>query len=58
MHKPTQKNPYFLLTSVSAGPNPLYELEELSTEYIYCVDLQQLSGAKDVRYILATDSHS
>ncbi|KAI0786005.1 asparagine synthase-domain-containing protein [Abortiporus biennis] len=38
IHKPTQDNPRLLLTSVSAGAQNVYDLEELSTEYIFSLD--------------------
>lgn len=49
IHKPTRQQPYFLLTSVSVGPDPGYELDELSTENIYSLDLGRLSDMQDVR---------
>ncbi|KAF4623755.1 hypothetical protein D9613_001987 [Agrocybe pediades] len=40
VHTPTSNCPYFLLSSVSAGADEAYELSELSTDYIYCLDLK------------------
>ncbi|KAF8746256.1 hypothetical protein AX14_000054 [Amanita brunnescens Koide BX004] len=39
IHKPTLTQTFFLLASVSAGLDQSYTLEELDTEYIYCLDL-------------------
>ncbi|KAF5382945.1 hypothetical protein D9757_006339 [Collybiopsis confluens] len=47
IHKPSLENPYFLLTSVSAGSNPRYSLEELETGYIYCLDVGALSKSEN-----------
>jgi hypothetical protein len=41
---PTSELPHLLLTSVSIGANDGYDLTELSTEYIYALDLNSLSG--------------
>jgi len=49
IHKPSSANPYFLLSSVSAGSNPLYEFDEVLTESIYYLDIQRLRAAKNVR---------
>ncbi|KIL70625.1 hypothetical protein M378DRAFT_183249 [Amanita muscaria Koide BX008] len=43
VHMPTPTAPYLLLTSVSAGASPAYALEELDTDYIYCLDIQNLT---------------
>ncbi|KAL6304254.1 asparagine synthase-domain-containing protein [Sparassis latifolia] len=48
IHKPTRANPYFLLTSVSAGAHPAYNLEELPTEQIYCLDAAELGSGESV----------
>ncbi|KIM84589.1 hypothetical protein PILCRDRAFT_6217 [Piloderma croceum F 1598] len=48
IHKPTSHQPYFFLASVSAGHDPGYEMEELSTKYFYCLDLQRLAELRDV----------
>jgi len=50
IHKPTLNQPHFLLASVSAGNDLRYTMEELSTNYIYSLDLQCLSSQKDVRW--------
>ncbi|KAJ7630687.1 asparagine synthase-domain-containing protein [Roridomyces roridus] len=39
IHKPSIANPYFLLASVSTGLDPASEFEELSTDYIFCLEL-------------------
>ncbi|EPT04161.1 hypothetical protein FOMPIDRAFT_1027956 [Fomitopsis schrenkii] len=44
LHRPTKENPYFLLTSVSAGSNVGYDLEELSTENLYTIDVASLTS--------------
>jgi asparagine synthetase B (glutamine-hydrolysing) len=51
IHKPTFQQPYFFLASVSAGLDLGYEMKELSTEYIYSLDLQRLSDLQDVRHL-------
>lgn len=43
VHTPTPTAPYLLLTSVSAGASPAYALEELDTDYIYCLDIRKLT---------------
>jgi hypothetical protein len=45
IHKPSMRNPWFLLASVSVGSDLGYEFEELSTDYIHCLDLAQLANA-------------
>ena len=52
IHRPTDQQPYFFLASVSAGSD-LGEMKELSTEYIYSLDLGRLSNLQDVRQLLA-----
>ncbi|KAF7339870.1 Asparagine synthetase domain-containing protein 1 [Mycena venus] len=42
IHKPSIKNQYFLLASVSAGSDPSYDFQELPTEFIYCLELRDL----------------
>jgi len=42
---PTSELAHLLLASVSIGFNDGYELTELSTEYIYALDLSSLSGS-------------
>ncbi|KAJ7102183.1 asparagine synthase-domain-containing protein [Mycena belliarum] len=42
IHRPTIENPYFLLASVSTGSDPACEFQEVSTEYIYCLELLDL----------------
>ncbi|KAI0936134.1 hypothetical protein AcV5_004349 [Taiwanofungus camphoratus] len=48
IHKPSPSNPYLLLASVSIGLHPRYSLEELSTEYIYCLNVGSLRDAEKV----------
>ncbi|KZT74799.1 hypothetical protein DAEQUDRAFT_659957 [Daedalea quercina L-15889] len=50
IHRPTQKRPYLILTSVSIGLDPGYDLEELSTEYLYAIDVTTLVSEEDVRH--------
>jgi asparagine synthetase B (glutamine-hydrolysing) len=50
IHKPNSHSPYFLLTSVSVGSHPSYELEELSTDVICCLDIRQLCETSDVNH--------
>ncbi|KIJ21561.1 hypothetical protein PAXINDRAFT_165027 [Paxillus involutus ATCC 200175] len=47
IHKPTFINPFFLLASVTAGDNPAYEFEELSTDGIFTLDLTALCKSND-----------
>ncbi|KAH7920081.1 hypothetical protein BV22DRAFT_1074525 [Leucogyrophana mollusca] len=49
VHKPSQAHPYFLLTSVSIGENSQYDLEELSTDCIFCLDIGRLVLSKFTR---------
>lgn len=44
MHYPGEIRPYFLLSSVSVGMHPGYSFEEISTEYIYSIDLDTLNS--------------
>ncbi|KDQ63848.1 hypothetical protein JAAARDRAFT_203227 [Jaapia argillacea MUCL 33604] len=39
VHKPTETRPYFLLMSASVGNHPSYELQELPTDSIFCLEL-------------------
>ncbi|KAJ3545305.1 hypothetical protein NM688_g5640 [Phlebia brevispora] len=48
IHKPSSKSPRFLLASVSVGLNPAYSLEELSTEYIYSLEVESLEKATNL----------
>ncbi|KAJ3883112.1 asparagine synthase-domain-containing protein [Lentinula edodes] len=48
IHRPSATNPYFLLASVSAGPNPGYSFEELDTGHIHCLDIATLNKANDI----------
>ncbi|KAF7339685.1 PHB domain-containing protein [Mycena sanguinolenta] len=41
-YNPSTTSPYFLLASVSIGPDPSYEFQELPTEFIYCLELREL----------------
>ncbi|KAJ4494303.1 asparagine synthase-domain-containing protein [Lentinula lateritia] len=47
IHRPSATNPYFLLASVSAGPDPGYSFEELDTGHIHCLDIATLNEAND-----------
>ncbi|KAF8898510.1 asparagine synthase-domain-containing protein [Infundibulicybe gibba] len=63
IHKPDVDRPYFLLTSVSAGQDPQYNLEELSTQFIYCLNLKHIGSAQDfistlISCIESTGRHS
>ncbi|KAJ7275298.1 asparagine synthase-domain-containing protein [Mycena haematopus] len=50
VHKPSTRNAYFLLASVSVGPDPSHEFEELPTEFIYSLELRELlKGGEMVR---------
>ncbi|KAH7915329.1 asparagine synthase-domain-containing protein [Hygrophoropsis aurantiaca] len=42
IHKPSESKSYFLLASVSVGEDPNYDMDELSTESIFCLDLKRL----------------
>ncbi|KAH9898590.1 asparagine synthase-domain-containing protein [Cubamyces lactineus] len=44
VHHPDETRPYFLLSSVSAGLHDGYNLEEVSTENIYAIDLKILAS--------------
>lgn len=44
VHMPNEKNPRFLLSSVSIGVHSLYNFEELSTTSIFYVDVDELSN--------------
>ncbi|KAJ6627189.1 asparagine synthase-domain-containing protein [Mycena sp. CBHHK59/15] len=48
IHKPSARNPYCLLASVSAGSDPSCDFEEVSTEYIHCLNLGDLIDANDI----------
>ncbi|GLB36358.1 putative asparagine synthase [Lyophyllum shimeji] len=48
IHKPSPASPYFLLASVSAGADPRYEFDELSTEHIYCLDIHRITRADEL----------
>ena len=48
MHYPDAVNPYFVLSSVSAGLDPGHSLEELSTEHLFAIDLNAAAGLSDV----------
>lgn len=49
-HKPTPEHPYLILSSVSAGIDPLYSLEELPTSGFYVLDIKQL-GERSVCFL-------
>lgn len=48
MHKPTLAKPIFLLSSVSAGDNDMYDFEELPTNGIFVLDLDTLRVPENV----------
>jgi len=48
VHYPSSTDPYFLLTSVSVGSRLEYALDELSTEYIYSIDVGVLGSADNI----------
>ncbi|KAJ3736991.1 asparagine synthase-domain-containing protein [Lentinula guzmanii] len=48
IHKPSVKNPYFLLASVTAGSDPGYDFEELKTGHIHCLDIASLNKSNDI----------
>ena len=48
VHYPDSVNPYFLLSSVSAGLDSRHSLEELSTEHLYAIDLSAAAELSDV----------
>ncbi|KAI0651670.1 asparagine synthase-domain-containing protein [Trametes meyenii] len=54
VHYPDEARPFFLLTSVSIGSRPEYTLDEVSTEYIYSMDL---NAYEDSKGIVAIRSH-
>ncbi|KAI0095300.1 asparagine synthase-domain-containing protein [Irpex rosettiformis] len=47
VHKPTQEHPYLILASVSAGTDPLYAFDELSTIGFFVLDIERL-GLGDI----------
>ncbi|KAG7099435.1 hypothetical protein E1B28_001286 [Marasmius oreades] len=48
IHLPSAPQPWLLLVSVSAGDDPAYSFEEVSTNHIHVLDMQQLGVAGDV----------
>ncbi|THU94866.1 hypothetical protein K435DRAFT_966719 [Dendrothele bispora CBS 962.96] len=46
--KPSSRNPYFLLASVSSGNDPRYDFEEVATGSIHVVDFSRLKNYTDV----------
>ncbi|KAK7694458.1 hypothetical protein QCA50_001644 [Cerrena zonata] len=50
VHMPNEQNPRFLLSSVSIGAHPLYDLEELSTRSIFYIDVDQLSTTEMLNF--------
>ncbi|KAF8167897.1 asparagine synthase-domain-containing protein [Crassisporium funariophilum] len=44
IHKPTRELPFFLLSSVSAGPDSAYNFTELPTDNIFSIDFKYLSA--------------
>ncbi|KAJ6509277.1 asparagine synthase-domain-containing protein [Mycena vitilis] len=48
IHKPSAKNPYFLLASASVGSDRACEFQELHTEYIYCLEFREFLHGGDM----------
>ncbi|RPD81814.1 hypothetical protein L226DRAFT_528055 [Lentinus tigrinus ALCF2SS1-7] len=48
VHHPDAANPYFVLSSVSAGLDPGHSLEELSTAHLFAIDLNVAAGLGDL----------
>ncbi|KAI0639221.1 asparagine synthase-domain-containing protein [Trametes polyzona] len=48
VHHPDESRPYFIISSVSAGPYPGYTFDELSTECIHVLDLNKLSASNNI----------
>ncbi|KZT21680.1 hypothetical protein NEOLEDRAFT_1073160 [Neolentinus lepideus HHB14362 ss-1] len=46
IHRPTEQNPHFILTSVSAGYHSRYQLEELDTTALFCLALRRVGGSQ------------
>ncbi|KAI0271497.1 asparagine synthase-domain-containing protein [Gloeopeniophorella convolvens] len=57
IHKPSYTLPYMLLASVSVGANPSYDLAELSTEFIYCLDLSSFEDNAAAIFDACLESH-
>ncbi|KAH9846065.1 asparagine synthase-domain-containing protein [Lenzites betulinus] len=57
IHHPDATRPYFLLSSVSDGAHPEYSLDEISTEFLHCLDLNRLSASGDILELLSCLSH-
>ncbi|TFK30642.1 hypothetical protein FA15DRAFT_19968 [Coprinopsis marcescibilis] len=49
IHWPTEELSSLLISSVSSGTSRLLNFEELLTDFIYCVDLSQISSIGDLR---------
>ncbi|KAI0768466.1 asparagine synthase-domain-containing protein [Trametes elegans] len=57
IHYPDEARPYFLLSSVSIGPNPGYSLDDISTQHIYVIDLTTMASSNkviDIRDCIST----
>ncbi|EPQ60903.1 hypothetical protein GLOTRDRAFT_113412 [Gloeophyllum trabeum ATCC 11539] len=46
IHRLNERNPHFLLTSVSIGPHPMYQVEELDTTTISFLELREFNGVE------------
>lgn len=44
IHRRSDQKPYFIVTSVSAGASSMYDFEEIDTEHIHYVDLNEWSA--------------
>ena len=55
MHMPSPELPYLLLVSVSVGKSKHYDFTELSTEYIYALDLRSLSRDPVTSFVTCLD---
>ncbi|KAI0082210.1 hypothetical protein K474DRAFT_1655557 [Panus rudis PR-1116 ss-1] len=55
LHKANKANPRILLTSVSIGVHPLYNLEEVSTQEIYFLDIADI-GKEDLEHHIRIQS--
>ncbi|TFK57417.1 hypothetical protein OE88DRAFT_130909 [Heliocybe sulcata] len=45
IHRPTECNPHFILTSVSIGYHPEYQLEEIDTTMLFCLELRGVGSS-------------
>lgn len=52
VHEPTTEEPYFFLSSTSSASSVSYEMQELPTKNIYCLDLRHLANSHNARIFL------